>query len=94
MIEKHSTTGVRHNLKTHESEEYEHITVRPCTDSISSCNACGRANYERNVKDKVEPSGLQLVELVINSNGWQGSVTILCPDCIKDLRTKLFPHSA
>jgi hypothetical protein len=94
MIEKHSTTGMRFNQMGHKEEEYEHISVQPCMDSIASCNACGRPNYDRSVKDKIEPSGLELFDLSINSNGFQASVTKLCPDCIKDLRSKLFKFSA
>lgn len=94
MIEKHSTTGIGRNIRTHEDFEYEHISIRPCEDSISGCNSCGRPNYERSVKDKIEPTGLQLFNLVINPNGFQAQVIRLCPDCIKDLRSKLFQFSA
>ena len=58
-----------------------------------SCNACGRSNYVRSV-DSIMPSGLELFELGVNSNGYQVSVIRFCPDCIKELRSKLFDFSA
>ena len=93
-VQKHSTTGVHYNLMNHQDEEYEHISVRPCKDDIASCNACSRSNYDRENKNEITPSGLQLFDLVINSNGFQAQVIRLCPDCIKDLRSKLFQFSA
>ena len=73
---------------------YEHIATAPTTDTIASCNACGRANYERTEAGDVTPNGLQLIDVAVNPNGVQRSITKLCPECIKDLRAKLFPHSA
>ena len=93
MIEKHSTTGRRLG-NDEQMHEYEHISIRPCSDNTSSCNSCGRPNYEKNAKDKIKPTGLQLFELLINPNGYQAQMIRLCPDCIKDLRSKLFQFSA
>ena len=82
---------VDNSMKTVEKDR---ITIEPTTHSIASCNCCGRANYDRSNRDGIVPSGLKLFNLGITSNGYQTSITVLCPDCVKDLRAKLFPFSA
>lgn len=67
--------------------EYEHVTVDACPDPIASCNACGRPNYERT--EALEPNGLKLVTLAVNPNGYQRSLTSLCPPCAREVATKL-----
>ncbi len=91
-LEQHSTTGVRYDGAVETT--YDHIHVQPTTDTISGCNACGRPNYVRENREAVDPNGLQLFDLEITSNGQQIAVTRLCPECIKDLRAKLYPFSA
>jgi hypothetical protein len=94
QVEQHSTTGTVYGRSPKMKESYEHITVHPTKDMICSCNSCGRQNYDPTAKDIVAPSGLNLFDLCISSNGYQIQVIHLCPDCIKDLRSKLFPFSA
>ena len=89
MIQKHSTIGIRYD-----GEEYERITMAPTEETIASCMACGRANYDRADREGITPSSLELFDLTINMNGFQSTRLLLCPDCIKDLRSKVFPFSA
>ena len=92
-VQEHSTKGIRHEFYG-ESAEYERITMAPTKETIASCTACGRANYDRADQEEITPSGLELFDLVINMNGFQSMRLQLCPDCIKDLRSKVFPFSA
>lgn len=83
-IQAWSATG------TCDGRTYQHIRVEPETELISSCNACGRASYVQAPKlGSVSSSGIRLVKVMLNPNGFQVTVTNLCRDCAVALANEM-----
>ena len=65
------------------------IEVRPNTESIASCQACGIQNYVSVPGPEVyQPTGLKLWDLRLSANGYQTTVTKLCGHCMVVIRDK------
>ena len=97
-IPEWSPRGVYRPSRGDRSVVYEHVTVDPCAELVATCNACGRPNYRivarggfdgTPVSDDYAPNGLRLLELGVTPNGYQRSVTRLCPECAMTVGGKL-----
>jgi len=87
-IPEWSPRGTYHPFPGQGPMEFEHVTVEPCTVRIATCHVCCRSNYER-IGGEYQPNGLRLLELGINPNGHQRSVTRVCPECAVTVGGKL-----
>ena len=71
------------------------ITCIPSTETIATCQGCGRANYDSDSPWSQSRKEVdQLYDVRVNTRGTshQTSVTKFCADCLQELNQAIFQY--